>query len=58
MTWAVTMKGRVDLGAIVLLLEERAEAESIAEEIRERGAPVEVRPYPAASGGKRPLPQD
>jgi hypothetical protein len=52
------MKGRVDLGAIVLLLEERAEAESIAEEIRERGAPVEVRPYPAASGGKRPLPQD
>ncbi len=47
MGWAVAMEGRVDPGAIVLLIEEREEAESIAREIRSRGTKVVVRPYPA-----------
>ena len=49
MGWAVAMEGRVDPGAIVLLIEEREEAESIAREIRSRGTRVVVRPYPARS---------
>ncbi len=54
MSWAVTMEGRVDPAAIVLLLEERDEAESIAREIRDRGTRVVVRPYPVrGSGGSR-----
>ena len=46
MGWAVTMDGRSDPGGIVLLIEEREEAESIAREIRTRGPRVVVRPYP------------
>jgi hypothetical protein len=46
MSWAVTMEGRADPSAIVLLIEEREEAESIASEIRSRGPRVVVRPYP------------
>lgn len=45
MGWAVTMEGRSDPGGIVLLLEDRAEAESIAKEICTRGTPVTVRLY-------------
>jgi hypothetical protein len=47
MGWAVTIEGRADPAAIVFLIEERDEAESIAAEIRGRGTPVVVRPYPA-----------
>ncbi|MDA8048246.1 MAG: hypothetical protein M0Z30_23910 [Actinomycetota bacterium] len=47
MGWAVAMEGRVDLGAIVFLIEEREEAESLAREICSRGTRVVVRPYPA-----------
>ncbi len=47
MSWAVTLEGRFDPSAIVLLIEERDEAESIAREIRSRGTRVVVRPYPA-----------
>jgi len=46
MGWAVTMDGRSDPGGIVLLIEEREEAESIADEMRTRGTQVVVRPYP------------
>ena len=46
MEWAITIDGRTDPAAIVVLLEEREEAESIAEEIRRRGPRVAVRPYP------------
>ena len=49
MGWAVTMEGRADPGAIVLLIEERDEAESIAREICSRGTKVVVRPYPVMS---------
>jgi hypothetical protein len=54
MGWAVTVEGRIDPGAIVLLIEEREEAESIAREIRSRGTQVVVRPYPSdrAAGGR------
>ena len=46
MGWAVTMEGRSDPQSIVLLIEDRAEAESIATEICNRGQRVVVRPYP------------
>jgi len=46
MEWAIALEGRTDLGGILLLLEDRAEAESIAGEMRERGHRVAVRPYP------------
>jgi ERCC4-type nuclease len=46
MSWAVTIDGRADPGGIVVLIDEREEAESIAREIRRRGTQVVVRPYP------------
>ncbi len=46
MEWAVTVEGRTGPEAIVLLLDERREAETIASEIRARGQRVVVRPYP------------
>ena len=52
MGWAVTVEGRSDPGGIVMLLEDRAEAESIASEIRTRGTRVIVRLYPPS--GSRP----
>lgn len=45
MGWALTVEGRSDTEAVLLLLEDRAEAESIASEIRTRGTPVVVIPY-------------
>jgi hypothetical protein len=51
MSWAVTMEGRSDPGGIVLLFDDRSEAESIAHEIRTRGTSVVVRSYPGPSGG-------
>jgi hypothetical protein len=46
MTWAVALDGRSDEEGILLLLEDREEAESIAVEVRRRGHRVVVRPYP------------
>jgi hypothetical protein len=46
MGWSVIIDGRADPGGIVLLVEERKEAESIASEMRSRGTQVVVRPYP------------
>ncbi|MBV9659923.1 MAG: hypothetical protein JO337_02070 [Acidimicrobiales bacterium] len=46
MSWAVTMEGRSDPGGIVLLFDDRSEAESIAHEIRTRGTSVVVKSYP------------
>jgi hypothetical protein len=48
MSWAVALEGRSDRGSIVLLFDERSEAESIAQEIRTRGTRVEVQVYPRA----------
>lgn len=47
MTWAVVMEGRTDLAAIVVLIDDRDEAEIIAGEICRRGPRVVVHPYPA-----------
>ncbi|HWE55424.1 MAG TPA: hypothetical protein VG435_07915 [Acidimicrobiales bacterium] len=47
------MEDRSDPGGIVLLLEDRAEAESIAREICTRGTPVTVRLYPGPVGRER-----
>lgn len=44
--WAVTIEGRSDRRGIVLLVEDRAKAESIATEICARGSRVVVMPYP------------
>ena len=54
MGWAVAMEGRVDPASIVLLLDEREEAESIAQEIRSRGTRVVVRPYPPRNAPAHP----
>jgi hypothetical protein len=45
MEWAIALDGRSDAAGILLLLEDRQEAESIAIEVRRRGHRVVVRPY-------------
>lgn len=45
MDWAVAIEGRTDPGGIVLLCDDRSEAESIASEIRTMGTKVTVRQY-------------
>jgi hypothetical protein len=55
MEWAVTIEGRSNPGAILVLIDERGEAESIASEIRGRGRRVVVRPHPQ-SGPARVAP--
>lgn len=44
MTWAVSIEGRNDSGAILLLVETQEEAESLAEDIRKEGVRVVTRP--------------
>lgn len=56
MSWAVTLEGRSDPRGIVFLIDDLAEAESIADEIRTRGPRVVVMPYPAQDGVALPLP--
>jgi hypothetical protein len=46
MTWAITLAGRSGSAATLLLFDVRREAASIAAEIRTRGRPVIVVPYP------------
>jgi hypothetical protein len=46
MGWAIVLDGRNDPGAILLLFDDRQVAEEIASEVRRRGHPVVVRPYP------------
>jgi hypothetical protein len=56
MGWALTLQGRADPAAIILLVDDRDEAEIIAQEVRRNGTPVVIRPYPGqdSSGGSRP----
>lgn len=56
MGWAVTLEGRSDPQGIVLLVEDWAEAESLASEIRARGPRVVVMPYPAPANLAIPRP--
>lgn len=46
MGWAVTMEGRPDPGAAMILFDDPVEAEDMARQIRARGTRVVVRPYP------------
>jgi hypothetical protein len=46
MDWAVILEGRADRATVLMILEERDTAETIAAELRERGQPVVVRGYP------------
>lgn len=45
MTWALTLEGRSDRGAVVMLIDDRREAEHIASAVRLKGIPVVVRPH-------------
>lgn len=45
MSWAVAQEGRLGRESVLLLIEDRAEAEDIAMELRRRGQCVVVWPY-------------
>ena len=47
MGWALTLEGRVDPAGIVLLVDDKEEAESIAKEVRRNGTRIVIRPYPS-----------
>jgi hypothetical protein len=49
MAWAIALEDREDAGGVLLLADDRREADSIATEVRRRGHPVIVRPYPYQS---------
>lgn len=51
MCWAVALEGRYDREGVLMLLADRAEAESIAAEIVARGSRVVVVPYTAPAAG-------
>ena len=53
MEWAVALEGRTGPEGVLVTLDERAEAESIASEVRQKGHQVIVRTYnhgPVAPG--------
>jgi hypothetical protein len=56
MDWAVALEGRADAGGILLLLDDREGAESIAGEMRNKGHRVVVQAYtgrePATAGAE------
>jgi hypothetical protein len=45
MGWAVRLEGRTGPAGILLLIDDKNEAESIAQEIRRRGTRIVVSPY-------------
>jgi hypothetical protein len=49
MGWAIVLEGRTDPSGTLLLSDDRRELENIAFEVRRRGHPVVVRPYPDRS---------
>lgn len=53
MSWALTLEGRVDPAGIVLLVDDKEEAESIAQEVRRNGTRVVIRPYPSGEMSNR-----
>ena len=53
MGWALTLEGRVDPAAIVLLVDDKEEAESIAQEVRRNGTRIVIRPYPSGEMSTR-----
>ena len=53
MGWALTLEGRVDPAGIVLLVDDKDEAESIAQEVRRNGTRIVIRPYPSGEMSTR-----
>jgi len=53
MGWALTLEGRADPAAIVLLVDDKEEAESIAQEVRRNGTRIVIRPYPSGEMSTR-----
>jgi hypothetical protein len=45
-SWAIVLESRSDLSGILLVSDDRLEMVTIADEVRRRGHPVVVRPYP------------
>ena len=46
MGWALAVEGKPDPSGIVLLIDDKDEAESIAKDIRRTGIRIVIRPYP------------
>ena len=46
MGWALAVEGKPDPSGIVLLIDDKEEAESIAKDIRRTGIRIVIRPYP------------
>jgi hypothetical protein len=55
MDWAVILEGRLSREGVLMLLEDRGTAESIAAELRLKGQRVTVYPYPEVETGLRRL---
>jgi hypothetical protein len=53
MGWALTLEGRVGPAAIILLVDDKDEAESIAQEVRRNGTRIVIRPYPSGDMSNR-----
>jgi uroporphyrinogen-III synthase len=51
MDWALVQEGRVGREGVLMLLDDRSTAESIAAELRKNGQRVSVRPYLEVEGG-------
>lgn len=47
MAWAVVVEGRSDPGRILLIIDDKREAETLAHEIRRKGRRVGIEPYPS-----------
>lgn len=52
MSWALALEGRSDRAAVVLLIDDEREAESIASEVRRKGIRIVVRPHPDRRSGQ------
>jgi hypothetical protein len=46
MSWALTLEGRADLAGILLLVDDRDEAEIIAREVSRKGTRIVIKPFP------------
>jgi hypothetical protein len=57
MDWAVVLEDRIDREGVLMLLDTRSEAESIAAELQLRGQKVIVLPYPEVDPGTSKLGQ-
>lgn len=56
MAWAIVVQGRTDPGRILLIIEDRREAETLAYEIRRKLTRIAVEPYPCLERRPEPPP--